>query len=93
MEHLPVPPGWRFTLPAGNPHAGKEVFVKFECYKCHAVKGENFGVPATDIGEEGPELSMMASLHPPEYFAEAIINPNAAVDTRYAAPVRNLSIS
>jgi mono/diheme cytochrome c family protein len=89
MEHPPIPPGWNFTLPSGNPHAGKEVFVKFECYKCHAVKGEDFGVPAIDIGEEGPELSVMASLHPPAYFAEAIMHPNAVVDKRYAAPDGN----
>jgi len=28
----------------------------------------------------GPELSQMAGMHPPEFFAESIINPNAVID-------------
>jgi len=52
--------------------------VKFECFTCHEVKGEKF--PAPDPGKVGPELSAMAGAHPPEYFAEAIINPNAVID-------------
>ena len=28
----------------------------------------------------GPELSEMAGMHPPEFFAESIINPNAVID-------------
>jgi mono/diheme cytochrome c family protein len=51
-----------------------------ECYKCHEVKGEKF--PAVAQGEKGvgPELSEMAGMHPPGFFAESIINPNAAID-------------
>lgn len=37
-----VPRGWAFGLPAGDPRAGREAFVKFECFKCHAVRGEIF---------------------------------------------------
>ncbi len=81
-----TPEGWRFTWPAGNPAAGREVFVKLECYTCHEVKGERF--PAPDPGKVGPELSGMAGLHPAEYFTEAIINPNAVVEEGkgYRAP-------
>ena len=81
-----TPPGWRFSWPAGNPAAGREVFFKLECFACHEVKGEKF--PAPEPGRVGPELSSMAALHPPEYFAEAIINPNAVVDEGkgYRAP-------
>ena len=81
-----TPPGWKFSWPVGNPAAGREVFVRLECYACHEVKGETF--PAPESGKVGPELSFMASLHPPEYFAEAIINPNAVVEDGkgYRAP-------
>jgi mono/diheme cytochrome c family protein len=51
--------------------------VKLECYSCHEVKGERFPAPG---GEVGPELSVMGPLHDAEYFAEAIINPNAVVE-------------
>jgi hypothetical protein len=53
------------------------VFVKLECYSCHEVKGEKFLAPTGDIG---PELSVMGPLHDVAYFAEAIINPNAAIE-------------
>jgi hypothetical protein len=50
--------------------------MQLECYSCHEVKEERFPVPSDMIG---PELSMMAPLHDAEYFAEAIINPNAII--------------
>jgi mono/diheme cytochrome c family protein len=71
-----TPEGWKFTWPMGEPIKGREVFVKLECYSCHEVKGETFPVPSEAVG---PELSMMAPLHDKEYFAEAIINPNAVI--------------
>jgi len=81
-----TPQGWRFSWPAGNPIAGREVFIKLECNTCHEVKGERF--PAPEPGKVGPELSSMASLHPAEYFAEAIINPSVVVEEGkgYRAP-------
>jgi mono/diheme cytochrome c family protein len=75
IEHG-TPEDWRFTWPQGDPAKGREVFVKLECYSCHEVKGEKFSAPR---GEIGPELSMMGPLHKGEYFAEAIINPNAVI--------------
>jgi mono/diheme cytochrome c family protein len=85
-----TPEAWKFSWPAGNPAAGREVFVKLECYSCHEVRGEQFPKPdpGGDPGKVGPELSQMAPLHAPEYFAEAIINPNAAVEEGkgYRAP-------
>ena len=73
-----TPRDWKFTLPkGGDPVKGRDAFVKFECFTCHEVKGEKF--PAPDPGKVGPELSAMAGAHPPEYFAEAIINPNAVI--------------
>jgi mono/diheme cytochrome c family protein len=73
---------WKFTLPQGDPSEGQKVFVEAECYKCHEVKGELF--PAVAKGEKGvgPELSQMAGMHPSEFFAESIINPNAVIDPK-----------
>jgi cytochrome c1 len=75
-EHQ-TPEGWKFTWPKGDPVKGLEVFVKLECYSCHEVKGLKFPAPS---GEIGPELSVMGPLHDAEYFAEAIINPNAIIE-------------
>jgi mono/diheme cytochrome c family protein len=58
---------------------GREVFRKFECHSCHEVRGERFPAPS-DPESVGPELSVMGPLHPPEFFAESIINPSAVVD-------------
>src|SRR5262249_50182213 len=74
-----TPAGWKFTWPKGDPARGREVFRKLECYSCHEVRGESF--PAVSERDRvGPELSAMGPLHDPEYFAEAIINPNAVVE-------------
>jgi mono/diheme cytochrome c family protein len=75
-----VAANWKFTLPAGDPTSGKQLFVELECYKCHEVKGESF--PAVNETEKGigPELSQMAGMHPLEFFAESIVNPDAVID-------------
>lgn len=67
------PRGWRFTMPKGDPAAGRAVFEKFECYYCHRINGESFPDPT----DSGPELSQMGPLHPLEFFAESIIHPSA----------------
>jgi mono/diheme cytochrome c family protein len=74
-----TPKGWRFTWPKGDPAKGRDVFQKLECYSCHEVRGERFPAPS-DSERTGPELSMMGPLHPPEFFAESIINPSAVVE-------------
>ncbi len=74
-----TPADWRFRWPAGDPARGREVFVKLECYSCHEVRGEKFPAPS-EPGKVGPELSAMGPLHEPEYFAEAIVHPNAVID-------------
>lgn len=73
------PQGWRFTMPKGDFIKGRAVFEKFECYYCHEIRGEKFPPPA----ESAPELSQMGGLHPLEFFAESIINPNAVVPKAY----------
>jgi hypothetical protein len=73
-----VPRGWKFTLPAGDPKAGREVFGKLECNKCHEVKPD-FPRSQRGAGDVGPELTGMGGHHPAEYFAQSIIDPNAVV--------------
>lgn len=80
-----TPPNWRFTLPKGDPAKGRAAFEKFECYKCHEVKGERFPAP-DDKRNAGPELAQMSGHHPLEFFAESIVNPSAVIDKGYAAP-------
>ncbi|HEX2244411.1 MAG TPA: copper-binding protein [Gammaproteobacteria bacterium] len=55
------------------------MFEKFECYYCHEVRGEKFPAPT----ETAPELSQMGPMHPVEFFAESIMNPNAVVPKTY----------
>src|SRR5205809_2780222 len=74
------PTGWRFTLPNGDAAEGRAVFQKYECQYCHEVRGEDFPFAAVDYG---PELSQMGPLHPLEYFAEPIMNPNAVAALEY----------
>jgi mono/diheme cytochrome c family protein len=80
-QHGGVPPGWRFTLPAGDPTAGHAVFAKLECYQCHTIQGEHFSPASIPPGGTGPELTGMGSHHPAEYVAESIVNPNAVIVT------------
>jgi sulfur-oxidizing protein SoxX len=79
-----TPRGWKFTLPAGDAGRGRAAFEKFECFKCHEVKGEKFPAPS-DTANAGPELAHMSAHHPAEFFAESIVNPRAVIDRGYAA--------
>ena len=71
---------WKFTLPQGDPVEGRKMFAQLECYKCHGVKGETFPAVAAAEKGVGPELSQMAGMHPVEFFAESVMNPNAVID-------------
>jgi uncharacterized protein involved in high-affinity Fe2+ transport len=76
-----VPPGWRFSWPTGDARKGREAFAKLECHQCHEVKGESFPPVSQDPSRRGPELTGMGDHHPAEYFAEALLNPNAVIVT------------
>ena len=79
MHRVPggVPPGWKFTLPQGDPAKGKKVFADLECDSCHEVLGQGF--PAKGSDKAGPSLAGMGAMHPAEYFAESILDPNAVI--------------
>lgn len=74
-----VPRGWKFTLPAGDPARGRQVFANLECYTCHTVRNEGFPEASADARRAGPELTGMGAMHPAEYFAESIIAPNQVI--------------
>ncbi|MDE2179275.1 MAG: c-type cytochrome [candidate division NC10 bacterium] len=82
QPRLATPKGWRFTIPAGDHHAGRQIFADFECFKCHEVAGEDFPAPKAEQGDVGPALSGMGAMHPAEYFLETMIDPNASVAWR-----------
>ena len=73
-----VPPGWKLTPPPGDVAAGRAAFVDFGCPSCHKVAGESFSAKAGNT-QVGPELTGMGAHHPPAYFAEAILNPDAVL--------------
>lgn len=74
-----VPKGWSFTVPPGDSKAGRQAFIDLECFKCHVVASEDFPDVTRGTGDVGPELTGMGAFHPPEYFAESILNPNAVI--------------
>jgi len=76
-----VPTGWRFTWPDGDARKGRDVFARLECYQCHEIPGEPFPAVAPDPKRRGPSLAGMGGMHPAEYFAESILNPNAVIIT------------
>ena len=76
-----VPKGWTFTWPDGDAQKGRQVFAKLECYQCHQVPGQGFPEVKPDPARQGPSLAGMGGMHPAEYFAESIVNPNAVIVT------------
>jgi mono/diheme cytochrome c family protein len=80
-KHGGVPPGWRLSVPPGDSRAGRGVFAKLECHKCHVIKGEQFPHAAKGPADAGPDLTGMGSHHPAGYFLESILNPNAVIVT------------
>jgi hypothetical protein len=74
-----VPPGWRFSLPAGDPAAGRQVFIDTRCHTCHALRGEQFPLKPGEAATAGPDLTGMGASHPTGYLVESILNPSAVL--------------
>jgi len=72
-----VPAGWQLTPLSGDVDAGRTLFAEQGCNSCHKVAGEKFSEVGTSGA--GPELTGMGSHHPPGYFLEAIVNPDAVL--------------
>ncbi len=76
-----VPPGWKFNIPEGDADAGRKVYIGMECYTCHRIAGEKFPKVDPEERKPGPDLTGMGAHHPRDYFAEAVLNPNAVILT------------
>jgi mono/diheme cytochrome c family protein len=72
-----VPAGWQLTPLPGDVEAGRRMFEELGCSSCHKVAGERFADQGT--GGPGPELTGMGRHHPPAYFVESILNPDAVL--------------
>lgn len=66
-----------FALPPGDPQAGREAFIAFECVKCHWVAGDD-GLPAPTASPPVPILIGGEVRYPPTdgRLVTAIINPS-----------------
>lgn len=71
-----VPLDWKLTPAPGDAARGRRVFTQYGCPSCHVVQGESFDQQGTS---PGPDLTGMGAHHPPGYFVETILNPNAIV--------------
>jgi mono/diheme cytochrome c family protein len=72
-----VPAGWQLTPLPGDAEAGRTTFQDLGCPYCHKIAGEPFAGQAN--GGPGPELTGMGAHHPPAYFLESILNPDAVL--------------
>jgi mono/diheme cytochrome c family protein len=66
-----------FALPAGDPVAGREAFISFECVKCHWVAGDD-ELPTPTVSPPVPVLVGGEVRYPPTdgKLVSAIINPS-----------------
>jgi putative copper export protein/mono/diheme cytochrome c family protein len=62
------------TPPQGDVGRGRALFVKLQCFTCHAVKDDGSRVPS----QPGPSLAEVGRRHP-GYLVESIVNPNAMI--------------
>ncbi|MBX3026337.1 cytochrome c [bacterium] len=72
-----VPPGWELALIPGDVLSGRQLFITQGCHNCHVVQGANLPEVPPAQRQPGPELTGMGSHHPPVYFLESIVNPQA----------------
>jgi mono/diheme cytochrome c family protein len=76
-----------FSLPKGDPEAGKKAFEEAGCSICHEVPGVKGG-ESEDYG--GPNLTNIADIQSTEYLFESIVHPNAVIaggtGSGYAGP-------
>ncbi len=77
-----------FVLPEGDPDRGRQVFIDFNCYRCHAIP--DVGLPERDpeppfIVELGGEV-----LRVKDYGAllTAIVYPDHGISPRYQEQLR-----
>lgn len=76
-----------FSLPEGDPVAGRQAFINLQCHQCHTVVGEEFpalsyaGEPYVELG--GP----VSGVKTYGQLVTSIINPSHKLATGYARDV------
>ncbi len=75
-----------FSLPEGNPMAGRETFLYMQCNQCHTIKGETLPAlpsaePYVELGGEVTRVKTYGEL------VTAIINPSHKLADGYAEEV------
>jgi mono/diheme cytochrome c family protein len=76
-----------FSLPEGDPDAGRDTFIYMQCHQCHTVEGETF--PALP-GLDPPYVELGGPVTRVKSYGElvtAIINPSHKLASGYADDV------
>jgi len=76
-----------FSLPAGNPVAGRDTFQYMQCHQCHTIEGEDFPVIE---GLDPPYVELGGAVTRVKSYGElvtAIINPSHKLASGYAEEV------
>jgi sulfur-oxidizing protein SoxX len=79
-----------FVLPEGNVDNGKEVFIAFNCYRCHNVAGvelpeRNFEPPfVVELGGEVLRVKDYGEL------LTAIVDPDHVISPKYKASLKQI---
>ncbi len=76
--------GLGFTLPAGEPQAGRAAFVRLGCNSCHTVRGS----PELRQGVDEPEMTVplggtTVRIETYGQLVTSIINPSHRISQRY----------
>ena len=87
----PPKSGKGFTLPEGDPQAGKENFISFQCNACHTIEG----IDQLSVAREEPELSIAIGGEVTQIatygdLVTSIINPSHRLAKDY--PVDEVSV-
>ena len=84
------------VLPAGDPEAGREVFLSFGCDYCHRVSSDP-ELGSIESQEPGPDLGSLGQRKGTGEIASSIIAPshelsvNAGLEQRQESPMPNFN--
>ena len=78
MREMRVPAGWTFTLPEGDPKAGRSTFKELRCYMCHNLRLPGGDFPESKSGV-GRNLRVIFAGLPKEYVAQCLLNVHTVV--------------
>jgi mono/diheme cytochrome c family protein len=77
-----------FSLPPGDPQAGREAFLYMQCNQCHTVYGEE--LPEVPFAEDSPYVQLggpVTSIKTYGQLVTSVINPSHELAEGYAKDV------